>query len=314
VPQFDSEARPRQAALLQRTRLWPCPYRAPSPTCETASRSILTRLDEEFPPKTIRESRGEWLFHYTTLEKAVEHLLPLKRMRLSPFTQMRDPREYAAWAPAVAGFTEASPDEMNRAQADATRRLNDLKSQFKLVSFTLDDPESLTPGEYGRGYARSRLWELYAGLGRGLCLAFDKQATIDELLPQLEALGAVRHGSVRYANRPLSREIFFDLELLLKGRYDEAEERMLSNYMEDLFLTKNTEWSSESEYRFVVRTPDENPVFVDISNSLYGIVLGPETPKQYFPAIRELCNSSNLAVAQLMWWNNKPMLVGIALD
>jgi hypothetical protein len=236
------------------------------------------------------------------------------RMRLSPFTQMRDPREYAAWAPAVAGFTEASPDEMNRAQADATRRLNDLKSQFKLVSFTQDDPESLTPGEYGRGYARSRLWELYAGLGRGVCLTFNKQVAIDELVLQLERLGAVRHGPVRYDNRPLSREIFFDLETLLKGRYDEAEESMLRNYMDELFLTKNTEWSSESEYRFIVRTPDENPVFVDVSGSLYGLVLGPETPKQYFPALRELSKASHLAIAQLMWWNNKPMLVGIALE
>jgi hypothetical protein len=236
------------------------------------------------------------------------------RMRLSPFTQMRDPREYAAWAPAVAGFTEASADEMNRAQADATHRLNDLKSQFKLVSFTQDDPETLTAGEYGRGYARSRLWELYAGLGRGVCLAFNKEAAIGELVPQLELLGPVRHGPVHYDNRPLSREIFFDLETLLRGGYDEEEERMLSHYMDDLFLTKNTEWSSESEYRFVVRTPDANPVYVDVSGSMYGLVLGPETPKQYLPAIRELCNVSDLAVAQLMWWNNKPMLVGIALD
>jgi hypothetical protein len=54
--------------------------------------------------QTIRSSRGEWLFHYTTLQTAMEHILPTLRLRLNPFTKMRDPREYAGWAPSVGGW------------------------------------------------------------------------------------------------------------------------------------------------------------------------------------------------------------------
>jgi len=54
--------------------------------------------------QTIRATRGEWLFHYTTLEKAIELILPSLRMKLSPFTEMRDPREYEPWAPSVGGW------------------------------------------------------------------------------------------------------------------------------------------------------------------------------------------------------------------
>jgi len=169
---------------------------------------------------------------------------------------------------------EITDDDMTRAQVEAAQGLYDLKNQFKLLSFTQDDPDAVTPGEYGRGYVRSRLWELYADVGRGVCLVLHKERAITEIVSQLERHGPEHHGSVCYENHRLSSEIFFDLEPLLAGRYAEAEEEKLGQYMEELFFTKNTEWTSESEYRFVVRTPDAEPVYVDVSQSLQGLCLG----------------------------------------
>jgi hypothetical protein len=164
------------------------------------------------------------------------------------------------------------------------------------------------------GYSRSRLWELYANVARGVCLVLDKKDAIAEIVPQLERLGPASHGPVDYRNERLGVEIFFDYAPLLEGRYDDVEEALLRQHMESLFFTKNTEWSSESEYRFVVRTPGHEPVYVDVSHSLRGLCLGPETPKQYFPALRDWCATADVAVSKLLWWNNQPILVNNALD
>jgi hypothetical protein len=40
---------------------------------------------------------GEWLYHYTSLETALVHILPNLTLRLNPFSEMRDPREYTKW-------------------------------------------------------------------------------------------------------------------------------------------------------------------------------------------------------------------------
>jgi hypothetical protein len=47
---------------------------------------------------------GELLYHYTTLMSAVIHILPTRRMRLSPFTRMRDPREAKDWSQFMVGY------------------------------------------------------------------------------------------------------------------------------------------------------------------------------------------------------------------
>jgi Protein of unknown function (DUF2971) len=261
----------------------------------------------------IRATRGEWFFHYTTLERAIEHILPSLRMKLNPFISMRDPREYGAWVPSVGGWGELTDIEMSRGQAEAAQGLAALKNQFKLLSFTQDDAESAAPDEYGRGYARSHLWERYSSVGRGVCLVLRKDEAITEIASLLKRLGLEHHGPVAYRNQRLSTEIFFELEPILAGRYAEAEEAKLGQYMEDLFFTKNVEWSSEREYRFVVRTEDAAPVFVAVAQSLQGVCLGPETPKQYYPALHELCTAAGIATTKLIWWNNDPILVNIDL-
>ncbi len=202
---------------------------------------------------------------------------------------------------------------MEQAWAAASFRLNSLKDEFKLLSMTMDDPaEDL--GEYGRGYARSRLWEAYADRGRGgVCLVFDKGVAAASIPNQLRQIGRTAHGPVKYRNERLFREIFVDLGQALKGDLDRIADEKLARHMDSLFLTKNTEWASEREYRFIVQS-DEEYVSVDVSKSLVGIWLGPETPKEAFHAVRNFARRADVAIAKLQWWNNAPLLVGIARD
>jgi hypothetical protein len=263
--------------------------------------------------RSIRETQGDWLFHYTTLETAVVYILPTLKVRLNPFSSMRDPREYTRWSVPVAGFTgDASDVDVDQAWAAADARLNALKDEFKLLSMTMDDPAN-EEGEYGRGYARSRLWEAYAGRGGGVCLTFDKSTAIASISEQLKRVGRSENGPVTYRNDELFREIFVDLGDALKGDVNRIADEKLATHMKALFLTKNAEWESEREYRFIVQS--ELPyVEVDVSDSLMGVCLGPETPKDAFYAIRYFAREADIAIGKLLWWNNRPLLVGIARD
>jgi hypothetical protein len=158
------------------------------------------------------------------------------------------------------------------------------------------------------------LWESYADAGRGVCLAFHKQTAIDEILPQLDALGRAVCGSVTYDNKRLFEEVFVDLAEAVKQDADSIIEEKLAAHMNALFLTKNVEWSSENEFRFIVETDDVAPVYVDVESSLVGVCLGPRTPMEYFPSVRALCEASRLSIAHLIWWNNDPFLVGMRVD
>jgi Protein of unknown function (DUF2971) len=263
--------------------------------------------------RSIRESPGEWLYHYTTLETALVYVLSTWRLRLSPFSAMRDPREYTDWAVPAAGFTGDAPQvSVEQAWAAANERLNRLKREFKLLSLTMDDPADET--EYGRGYARSRLWQEYAGRGRGVCLTFHKQTMIESLADQLSSFQRSAHGEVDYRNGRLFQEIFVDLGEALKGDLEAVANQKVATHLEALFLTKNTEWASEHEYRFIVRAEPEEEVFVNVSDSLVGVCLGPEAPQEAFYAIRHFAREGEVAIGKLLWWNNQPLLVGIARD
>jgi hypothetical protein len=116
---------------------------------------------------------GEVLFHYTTLDTAVRYILPDTQLRMSPFSSMRDPREYQRWRPAAGGYMgDDARLELDDHVGEIEDTVNALKDRFKLLALTMDDPHDATV--YGRGFARSRLWEAYGDRGRGVCLVFEK--------------------------------------------------------------------------------------------------------------------------------------------
>ena len=192
--------------------------------------------------------------------------------------------------------------------AESTLRLNLLRDEFKLLSLTLDG-EDPAEGTYGRGFARSRLWELYAGGGSGVCLVLRKDEAASVITPQLEALGGAAHGRVRYANEPTHTNVMFSFEELFAGDVDAIADRIAEQHLEKLFLTKNTEWESEREYRFIVRSPAEYE-YVDVSNALVAVCRGPESARESEHALRYFANEFGVAIGYVEWDHNAPRLLG----
>jgi len=256
----------------------------------------------------IRQTPGEWLYHYTTLETALVYILPQLRLRLSPFSQMRDPREYKQWFPGAVGFfSDDQEGELMSRIEKASVRLNLLRNEFKLLSFTTDSPNP-DEGEYGRGFSRSRLWESYASNGTGICLVLRKNTAVEAITRQLDAAGTSAHGPVVYANGPTHAEIMLHFEEIF-GDLDVLAERIATRHLEKLFLTKNTEWESEREYRFVVRTPNAYE-YVDVSASVVAMIRGPGSAREAEHALRYFAAELGIGLGFVQWNDNEPMLLG----
>jgi hypothetical protein len=118
---------------------------------------------------------------------------------------------------------------------------------------------------------------------------------------------------VEYHDGRLSQEVQLDLAAIAED-VESAVKAQLRRHIDALFLRKLTDWRSEHEFRVIVETEDSAPIYVDVSRFLAGVILGPDTPPEYLPAIRELCDVPRLAVWRLTWRNSDPRLAPVAFD
>ena len=262
--------------------------------------------------KEIRDTPGKWLYHYTSMETAFVHILPTCRLRLSPFSRMRDPREYKQWFPGALGYYEGNVDALMPNYTEASLRLNLLRDEFKLLSLTLDRDDT-EEGACGRGFARSRLWELYAGRGSGVCLVLRKS----------EAVGANR-GATREARPRRARSSALqerpdahERHVLVRGTVRRRRQRDRGSNRRAIprqaLSTKNSEWESEHEYRFIVRSPAEYE-YVDISGALTAACRSPESVADAEHALHYFAKELGIAIGYLEWNHNDPILLGRPLD
>jgi len=104
-------------------------------------------------------------------------------------------------------------------------------------------------------------------------------------------------------------EYHVSFEELFAGDVDVIADRIAEQHLEKLFLTKNTEWESEREYRFVVRSPAEYE-HVNVSQALVAVCRGPESAREAEHALRYFADEFGLAIGYVEWDHNDPRLLG----
>jgi hypothetical protein len=81
----------------------------------------------------------------------------------------------------------------------------------------------------------------------------------------------------------------------------------------DLYFTKAWDWSTETEYRLVVRGRVGDHEYLDITESLTGIFLGPRFPRHRLPDLKARCRPVWDAgrVYQIKWREWMPMALPV---
>lgn len=142
------------------------------------------------------------LFHYTSREAALEHILPTGRLRFGRLPRTNDPREFAAVLPGIAGFVGDDDELTTRSPFELIEDANELlRGSVHVLCFTEDRPSGVSYGRYGNGPCRARMWAQYAGNHTGVCLVFDgdrlDRAALDQFKSTPER--SLIRGRVTYA-------------------------------------------------------------------------------------------------------------------
>lgn len=191
----------------------------------------------------------------------------------------------------------------------ANKRLRD---SVRLLCFTEDRPSSLILPRYGTGPRRARMWAQYAENHTGVCLCFDGERLIDAARNQLRPTPPSRtlmHEGVCYApegNYPR------DLALVQPEAEQDLQayiETMVSKHSEDLFFTKDWDWSAETEYRLLLRGETSNDESIDIRDALEAVIAGPLFHRVYRPGLYKLCVELEVEPYLLQWETGQPSIV-----
>lgn len=249
--------------------------------------------------------RGNYFFHYTTGEAAFAHILPERRLRLSPYSRMRDPLEskLSLMPPDEWPADVPSDGTMPQFWFDAAERIGLIRTCTKLLSLTVDDGPSYTStGRYKEGWARARMWDQYADGHEGVCLLFHRERFEEVVLKQLRARSpSARAGIVRYTEDGLAAEAATLVRIDPRVAGEELASEHLAEHAEALFFLKVGDWEGEREYRFIEPSEDEAYSFVDLDDTLAAVIVGHKFPAWQLPAAIESCRIAGADVRQMTW-------------
>lgn len=224
------------------------------------------------------------LYHYCTLEKAVELILPKYQLLVNDISKTNDPRENKIF-PIEFNYSktiESLSDDFNINNEIITIS-DELRKGCKVLCFSVNNNNRL-------GYEISPMWAHYGSKHKGVCLEIDKDKFIAENICDTQNTIKINPDYLRqidYSSR--LNTIFLD--------YDEFKSKDLNIYiqqlrkekMNELYFTKLNDWSYESEYRLLHISKNTENEYCSIRNSLTSIYLGVDFCMPFAEAIRKIC-------------------------
>lgn len=259
---------------------------------------------------------GEFLFHYTRASTAFEHILPDKRIRLSPYRSMRDPLEAQHWPDPPAYFVDPEKEGQDQLELARLGVVIEAKAAARLVSLTVDaaDYDDNTD-PFGRGYARASMWQFYGDDHRGVCLAFDRVSFLETLMRELGDSSRIIAAPVKYV-KSLTLDALPSqppADLTSDGFYAAVDDYLAKN-AERLLFTKLLDWSGEQEFRFVAvrhgTDEERGPLDVSFGDSLRAVIVGAELPGWQRAGGEVICREAgDVELVRCIWNQRRPMIV-----
>lgn len=269
-----------------------------------------------------QEIDDDLVFHYTQAD-SLAAILTNGTLRLGPYSNTNDPREQKEWRAGLlmpagrarppAKYLEFARDHANEVD-EATDRY--LRRGACLACFGVDRAPLADAGAgclFHRGWARARMWDQYAEKHKGACLVFNKLALLEAIDKQIpHAAGDLfLYGNVEYRDQP--RTIPLKVGDLVNAGIAEVLDHLqvLKDAASHLYMTKNTDWQSEQEYRIVVvrwdvaATEENQPLEIDFRDALKAIVFG----EHYAGDVKTLVGARiGVDVLRCWWGDGVPML------
>lgn len=246
------------------------------------------------------------LAHYTTGEAAFDHILPERRLRLSPYGLMGDPAENKDIQPSISSSRDGS--EADRAIEEAYAQLKTVRDAMRVLSLSTDavEPTGVLPA-FSSCWARPRMWEQYGDAHRGVCLLFDRLRLEDMIIAtwpgEQTYVGTVdyaRDGGIQAGRRMLDADL-----VLSDDQPDRAIRAYLDANRDAYFFLKSDDFATEYEYRVVLSRSSDRYAYVDCSDSLVAVVLGERFPYEQ-PAATKPTSTTDVKLGKMHWRHGRP--------
>lgn len=247
---------------------------------------------------------SKYLYHYTTIEKAIK-ILHSKSLRFAAISSTNDTTESRMKLIYVDSKNNELPKDDNRVKV-VDDYFKTYYKQIRLICFSRDVPLAAaeknkaknlhvnheTDKYYdisGRGFALPRMWSQYASNNEGVCFIINKNQFESELDKKLDFY---RHDRVKYKgffdSHAIDEEklniLFNKIEAHTNGNLTLLN-LMSSNekFLEYNFFAKLKDWRNEREYRYVTFTDnvEKNVEIGNLFSYLEGVVIGEKIEPAY---------------------------------
>ena len=261
-------------------------------------------------------SSKQFVYHYTRADTALDHILKDRTLQFGNYDNTNDPKESKNWEFDLGTNEERDLGKYKMSELSGWLS-SELKHKTKLACFSMDT-EPLTGNHmndiFMRGFCKPRMWAQYSDNHSGVCLVFHHEKLSKLINNAFEKDFLSISGPVKYTNRNILRNLSNpdDQQYTINVDYLEAVgreayvEAHLRTYFQRLFFEKMTDWRDESEWRYVVFTHTEDKLYLDIKNSLAGIIFGTNTKEIIIQSIMELTESWGIRYMGLKWKNCSP--------
>ncbi|MDH5718930.1 MAG: DUF2971 domain-containing protein [Spirochaetia bacterium] len=274
----------------------------------------LDKRKEEYlnnPCRKVARS-NDVLFHYTNQYIALEKILYEDCFKFSELEKTNDPREYKDFNFLYLSSHESKEiafDEMSKIKTSLNHFL---KRKSKFSSFCSDEKINFNfhgyedGWDYNFSYTKSRMWSQYGNNHMGVCLLCSKTKLL-EYLEKNYPDKKIYHNLMTYNFLNSTKIHAVDFDKFLKLKDSHYYFQFIKENQNSIYFTKNPDYATEDEYRFVVLSDD--PIEVPISYILTGLIVGDKFPDAYCKTIKSIAENHNIPIGQVDWENGSPNLI-----
>lgn len=266
------------------------------------------------------------VYHYTDSTTALKYILPNKTLKLSFINETNDPAEYKTWKFHSIYNKKEITEELFKAFGNLDEKT--LK-ETRFVSFckNKDNKDNINKKEKnillnrdayyqylidGLGFSRLRMWSQYGEGQNGVCLAFNLKELEKEIEAKLKEKNLYWHSNnIKYRSLPI---IDFSKSHINENKVEEMgakkyTEKFISENSEELFFTKYNDYKDENEHRIAVHDPEDEFKFIDITSSLYAIIVGNRFSEADNSLIEDFADEYGVSSHRINWINGKLTLI-----
>jgi len=258
-------------------------------------------------------SSDAFLYHYTKATTALDYIFKNRELRFGSYASTNDPKESKAWEFDLG--TNENRDLGKYKMSEVSSWLSaELKQRTNLVCFSMDTApltgDHLTD-IFKRAFSKPRMWSQYADRHTGVCIVFDWKKLAGLIQSQFGSADLVLAGPVSYIDRSVVRDLsaheyMINVDAMeILGREAYVQTHLRAHY-KSLFFEKMIDWRDEVEWRWVVFSDREGDLYLDVRDSVAGLIFGENTEEKVVQDLMDLTEGWGLRYMGLKWKNSSP--------